>query len=404
MRELIPLVVLAGTIVPAHAGDFSFGGYADFRLLAPPNDDRSWLDGGLGKLRYGKGDSTFQFAGAIGEGTWTVIPELTAVAVVRVEPKQLTFFDVLEIYVRYRPVSTTRLRWSVKGGAFFAPFSLENTEVGWSPYWTITPSAINSWFGDELRTIGAEFTLEWRAESGTLKVMGSGFGLNDPAGVIMADRGWAMDDRPTGLFDHLREPDATLLLFGDTPPDRTPIFKEFDNRAGWYAGASWDDARQWHVELFRYDNEANPSAHQEDYFAWNTRFWDAGFSYHIDEFTILSQVLTGVTTISPAPAFSATTDYNSAFALLGWEKGQWRVAVRGDVFHTHTINSFGGMPATSENGNAFTAAVSWLPNDWLKLTGELLSLTSKRGERVLTGLNPTQTETQFQLSAKFYLD
>lgn len=404
MRRLLGIIVLLAVAVPAHADDFSFDGYADLRMIAPPDGDRPWLEGGLGKLRYGKGDSSFQFSGAVGEAAWMPAPELLVVAVGRIEPQQKTFFDLLEGYVRYRPVSTTPWRWSVKAGAFFAPFSLENTEIGWSPYWTITPSAINSWFGDEFRTVGAEFTLEWRIEQGTLTVMGSGFGVNDPAGVMMADRGWSMDDRPTGLFDHLRVPDATLILFGDTPPDHTPIFKEFDNRVGWYAGASWDDARQWRIELIHYDNEANPSAHEDDYFAWHTKFWDAGFSHHIGEFTVIAQALTGSTVISPSPVFSATTDYNSAFALLGWERGDWRVAGRADIFHTRSYNSFGGSPATSENGYAFTAAVSWLPKDWLKLTGEILSLTSKRGERAVLGIDPEQAETQFQLSARFFLD
>ncbi|HEY2034607.1 MAG TPA: hypothetical protein VGH02_13055 [Rhizomicrobium sp.] len=403
-RKLLGVLAFFAAIAPAHADDFSFGGYADMRVVAPPDGDRTWLDGGLGKLRYGKGDSNFQFAGVVGEAAWTPTPELLVVAVGRVEPQQKTFFDLLEGYVRYRPVSTTPWRWSVKAGAFFAPFSLENTEIGWSPYWTITPSAINSWFGDELRTVGAEFTLEWRGEPGTLTLMASGFGVNDPAGVIMADRGWSLDDRPTGLFDHLREPDATLVLFGARPPDRTPIFKEFDNRVGWYAGASWDDARQWHLELIHYDNEANPSAHEDDYFAWRTKFWDAGFSHHIDAFTIIAQALTGSTVIAPAPSFSATTDYNSAFALLGWERGDWRVAGRAEVFHTRSYNSFGGSPATGENGYALTAAVSWLPENWLKLSGEIISLTSKRGERAVIGIDPRQTETQFQLSARFFLE
>jgi hypothetical protein len=404
IRALAGILLICAIATAAQAGDWSFAGYGDLRLVVPPHDDRSWLDGGLGKLRYGKGDSAFQFAGAVGEADWKPASELLVVAVARIEPKQKTFFDLLEGYVRYRPVSTTRWRWSVKAGAFFAPFSLENTEVGWSPYWTITPSAINSWFGDELRTIGAQAALEWRGEQGTLTLLGSGFGANDPAGVIMADRGWSLDDRPTGLFDRLREPDATLIRQGDVPPDRTPIFKEFDDRVGWYAGAVWDDARQWHIELFHYDNQANPRAHEDDYFAWRTQFWDAGFSYRVDEFTLLSQALTGSTVITPSPVFSATADYNAAFALLGWERGDWRVAGRADVFHTQSHNSFGGSPQMGENGYAFTAAVSWLPDSWLKLTGELVSLTSKRGERVVTGVDPEQTETQFQLSARFYLN
>lgn len=403
MRKVLALLTFA-IATPACAGNLNFTGYADLRLVAPSGSDRSWLDGGLGKLRYGKTDSNLQFAGAVGDAAWRITPELLAVAVARIEPQQKTFFDLLESYVRYQPASETRWRWSARAGAFFAPFSLENTEIGWSPYWTVTPSAINSWFGDELRTVGAEFTLEWHGDAGTLTMMGSGFGVNDPAGVIMADRGWSMDDRPTGLFDHLREPDATLLLHSDTPPDRTPIFKEFDTRIGWYAGASWDDLRQWHLELIRYDNRADPGAHEDDYFAWHTRFWDAGFSHHIDAFTVIAQALTGSTTITPSPSFSSTTDFDSAFLLLGWERDVWRVAARGEVFHTKTRNTFGGAPAISENGYALTAAVSWLPRDWLKLTGELISLKSKRGERATVGLDPQQTETQFQLSAKFFFD
>ena len=142
MRKLLGIIVLLAVAVPAHADDFSFDGYADLRMIAPPDGDRPWLEGGLGKLRYGKGDSSFQFSGAVGEAAWMPAPELLVVAVGRIEPQQKTFFDLLEGYVRYRPVSTTPWRWSVKAGAFFAPFSLENTEIGWSPYWTITPSAI----------------------------------------------------------------------------------------------------------------------------------------------------------------------------------------------------------------------------------------------------------------------
>jgi hypothetical protein len=403
MKRLLPLLLCLAPVPALAQIDYGASGYVDLRLVAP-SDERSWLQGGLGKTRYGKGDSNFQFAGAVGQGYVLLTPEILAVAVLRIEPEQRTFFDALEAYVRYRPVSTTPWRWSVKGGAFFAPFSLENTELGWSSYWTVTPSAINSWFGDELRTIGGEGTLDWRTPEGTLEFIAAGFGWNDPAGVMMADRGWAMDDRPTGLLDHLREPDATLVLFGATPPDDTPIFKEFDSRVGWYAGVSWDDASRWHVELERYDNQADPSAHHEDYFAWRTRFWNAGASFKYDELTVLSQALTGDTEIAPAPGFTSTTDFDSAYLLLGWERDDWRVALRGDWFRTRTNTTFGPSPAFSENGDALTAAVSWLPRDWLRLTGEVLWIDSRRDERAIGGLAPRQSDTQLQLSARFYFE
>jgi hypothetical protein len=304
-----------------------------------------------------------------------------------------------EIYLRYHPVSTTRFLWSVKAGAFFPPFSLENTEVGWSSYWTLTPSAINSWFGDELRTVGGEGELDWRANEGTLAFTASLFGWNDPAGVMIADRGWSMDDRPTALFSDLRLPDATLILFGARPPDTTLIFDEIDHRAGWYAGASWNDSDQWRVQVYRYDNEADSAAHDGDYFAWRTDFWSAGASKTLGEFTLLAQGLTGTTAITPFPHFSSVTNFDSAYGLLGWERDEWRLAARADLFRTHT----GGNSFLSENGYALTFATSWLPRDWLRITGEVLYIDSTRDEREIEGLAPHQSDTQLQLSARFYL-
>src|SRR5579862_3480874 len=52
----------------AHAVDFTFDGFADFRLVAPAGE-RAWIDGGLGKTRYGEGDSNFQFGDAYGQAT-----------------------------------------------------------------------------------------------------------------------------------------------------------------------------------------------------------------------------------------------------------------------------------------------------------------------------------------------
>jgi hypothetical protein len=162
-----------------------------------------------------------------------ITPQLMGLAVVRIEPEQRTFFDFLEAYLRYRPVSTTAWRWSVKAGAFFPPVSLENTELGWTSPWTLTPSAINTWVGEELRTIGTEGMLEWRSEARTLAFMASIYGWNDPAGVLVADRGWALHDRVTGLIDRPREPDAIAYALHVPTPLYTYEVLEIDNRPGW---------------------------------------------------------------------------------------------------------------------------------------------------------------------------
>ncbi len=386
----------------AYAIDFDFQGYLDARAVAA-TQLRSNLDGGTGLLRFENDDSTasLHFAEAIGQGHAQVTPDFSALAVARIAPGQRTLVDFLEAYVRYRPVSTNPWRWSVKAGAFFPPISLENTELGWTSYWTLTPSAINSWVGDELRTIGGEGTLEWRGESGTLTLMAAAFRWDDPAGVLMADRGWTLNDRPTGLIDHPREPDMTLIFFGDIPPDHTPMFDEIDGRVGWYAGASWDGSDLGHVEIIRYDNRANSAAHREDYFAWHTRFWDVGLSRPFGEFMLLSQAMLGQTTITPFPGFQSTTDFSAAYALLGWERGEWRLAGRAELFATNQENPGIDLPF-SEQGHAFTAAASWLPNDWLRVTGEILYVSSRRGERLVVGQNPRPNETQAQISTRIY--
>jgi len=397
-------IILLFAAAPAAAADFRFEGFGDLRLIAPSSSDRSWQDDGLGKLRYGKTSGVVQFGGATGQATVLLTSELMFSAVGRIDPSLSPGVDLIEAYLRYRPVSLSRWRWSVKAGAFFAPFSLENTEIGWAPYWTITPSAINSWYGDELRTIGGEGTVEWRGEDGTLKLIASAYGLNQPAGVLMAFRGWALGDQPGGLFEHPPLADATMLQFHRPAPATTPMFAQYDDHPGWYAGASWTAAEHWHLEVFRYDNEADPAAHHDRDFGWRTKFWHLGLSGRWDEFTALAQAVSGDTFVKTAPTSVSTTDFDSAFVLLGWEHAAWRAALRVEEFHTNSYGTTGAKPSTSENGHAATAALSWLPNDWLKLTAELIALQSLRGGRSQTGLDPSQTETQFQLAARIYLD
>jgi hypothetical protein len=325
-----------------------------------------------------------------------------ALAVVRIEPEQRTFFDFLEAYVRYRPVSTTAWRWSVKAGAFFPPVSLENTELGWTSPWMLTPSAINTWVGEELRIIGTEGMLEWRSEARTLAFMASIFGWNDPAGILVADRGWALHDRVTGLIDRPREPDAIAYVTHQPEPLYTYEVLEIDGRPGWYAAASWDETSLGKLNVIYYNNEANPSAVRKQ-IAWRTDFWNVGASTQIGNVTLLAQALTGETLIVPSKFFFSDTRFESAYLLAGWNISEnWRVAARADIFSTHEKRPF---PAgnLSEHGNALTAAVDYLPYDWLRLTAEAIRVDSTRNQRTVEKLNPHAVENQLQLSARFYL-
>jgi hypothetical protein len=407
---LLVATLLAAVGVSAHAeenyGDLSVSGYADFRLIAPPRET-AWLNGGLSKFRYGDDDGNFRFAEGVVQGDFKFSDEFSAIAVLRGEPEQRTGIDMLEGYVSWHPRAAGPVSWSVKTGAFFPTISLENDDLGWASPYTLTPSAINSWIGEELRTIGSEAIVRYDTGSfGTVSATASVFCCNDPAGVLMADRGWAMDDRPSGLFSDVREPDATRNLFHEGYPGRTPLFDEIDGRPGWYAGATWQMAAVGKISVLRYDNEGDPNRVSGEYAAWDTRFWSYGARTGWDQLVLIAQGLQGQTVIGTRFG-SAYTFFQSAFLLasydlggLGWE--DWRASLRGDVFQTRHS---GITPSImDEDGDAATVSLSWQHFDWLRVTGEMIAMQSRRGEYVLAGFpSDSASQQEFQLSARFFL-
>lgn len=132
--------------------DFAITGYGDVRAVIAP-DPQSWLNGGLGKFRYG-GAQKFGTEG-VAQADLTLGDGLNAVGLFRAEPETRSVVDALEMYPRYAPASAGTVSWSVKAGAFFPTISLENDDVGWTSPYTLTPSAINSWIGKSCARLAA---------------------------------------------------------------------------------------------------------------------------------------------------------------------------------------------------------------------------------------------------------
>jgi hypothetical protein len=389
----------------ARAQDLRMDGLVDFRVFHP-SDQQSNLDGGLGKTERGSGDRPVAAGVALEaltlRGVAGLTPDFRLIGELRSDPRQKTAVDILDAYAVWRPVSTTRWRWTVKGGAFFAPVSLENENIGWTSPWTLTPSAINSWAGDELRTLGTEGMLEWRGDVDHIEATAAVFGWNQPAGVAIADRGWTFSGSPLGLFDHIRLPADAAESSTGAPPVGSRLysneFRQLDGTPGWYAGLAWERPDLGRLQLLRYDNMADPSAHDGE-FAWRTKFWSLGYSTDIGEFVVLAQAMTGSTEIVPSPATTSTTDFYAAYVLLGWERLDWRYAVRFDQFGTAERRADPGIRA-SEHGMALTAAITWTPVKHVRIIAEVLGVDSWRVQRVLDGKNPHAVETQTQLAVR----
>ena len=385
----ILLLALPGA---ARAQNLSVNGLVDLGLSIP-SQTTSWLKGGFGKLDNGGGGgkSIAPVGQALADLRLDFDPSLGVFATARFAPDQHAPLDVLEAYLRYQPVSTPTWLWSVKLGAFFPPISLENESVGWTSPWTLTPSAINSWVGDELRTIGGETKVEWRYGSGALGLTGAVFGWNDPAGALLADRGWVFDSRPIGLFGEPRVPD---VLASQTPLREEP-FKEIGGQPGWYAGASLRQDELGRLTALYYDNRANPALLNGSDFGWRTKFTSIGLETGIGDVVLLAQGMAGSTEIDPVPNFRSVTDFQAAYLLAGYYFGDFRIAGRVDVFATQVHTRLGGS-GPGEHGGALALSGSWNPVRWLRLSTELMHVESSSGQRIAAGLSPRASESQVQ--------
>ncbi|MBV8535645.1 MAG: hypothetical protein JO128_08640 [Alphaproteobacteria bacterium] len=405
LLSLLPLVLwlVAAPALPVRAEDYTLNGFADARLVQPSNQ-RSWAEGGLGKLRFNGGsDSGIEphLAEIAADGKAQVTPELAFFGTVHVAPNQYTPVDILEGYARYRPVDNSSFQWTTKAGAFFPPISLENESVAWTSPWTLTPSAINTWVGEELRTIGGETTGEWRFGGGALQATGALFGWNSVGGTLLEDRGWSLGDSYTGVFGKVRLPDVVARRQADNAPYYEEPFVQIGSSPGWYAGGSGRLDGFGKISFLHYDNRADPTIVRNDQIGWRTKFDSLGVEVDIDEFVLLSQAMSGSTEIDPTPTFRSITDFHSAYLLAGRYFGNVTVAARVEFFDTH--NQAPSFAANlSEHGHAGTVAVSWRPVHWLRFTAEALRVDSYRHDRINAGLAPRAVENQFQLSARAF--
>jgi hypothetical protein len=398
-------VLLATAPWATHAQSVAWQGYLDLRIVAPAGS-RDWSNGGLGKTRFGDGDGDGEVApGAALSTAFQLTPELLASAEVQLQPQQRKDFDLLEGWLRYRPASTTPWRWSLRAGVFFPPVSLENDGPGWTSRWTLSPSAINSWVGEELRATGTELRVEHRADSGTWSAVLSAFGRNDPAGDLLASRGWALGDLTSGASAQLREPD----VYGPVAHAPVPVlfhpFREIDQRIGWYGGIDHEGASGSRWTLLRYDNRGDPRRYAwqdgRKVFAWHTRFWSMGTRMRLAGVEWLAQGMHGSTAFEPQPGRYLDTRMDAGYVLAGWDHGDWQPALRFDLFRLRQEPA--SLPAPlSEHGNAFTAALNWRPREGWRFTGELLRVDSTRNQRMLEGHAPREVDVQAQLSVRYY--
>lgn len=382
----------------AGAGAHELSGILDLRAVAAEGAT-SYLDGGLGKLRFDADHDGLR----IGQLALFYRHDLSETFKVSVDAisyadRDSNPVDLTEAWLEWRPWPRSPWRSRLRFGAFYPPISLENRLTGWRSAYSVSWSAVNTWVGEEIRTIGMEYALDWM---GTRSGSAFDFGLtagvyawNDPAGVLIAKRGWAMHDRQTALFGRVGRP-------GDANPvDGRTLFEEIDHRPGYYVGAEARYLDRAELRVLHYDNRGDRVTYSQriDDLAWETLFDSVGLVLTpTDHLTLIAQGLRGVTYIDPVRVFE--WKFDAAFLLASFELGPHRLTLRRDWFSMDQTQGF--PPFGHDSGTAWTLAWLYELNRHWSFALEALRIDSTFTSRAKFALAPHESGRTAQLGLRF---
>ncbi|MDD4915900.1 MAG: hypothetical protein PHW13_12780 [Methylococcales bacterium] len=391
-----------------HFPDLDIHGMLDLRYQHPEGPV-SWVAGGLGKLSYDQGQSggnifSLNQAALLMQSrfNWSWSGSLTA----KYSDRQNTPLDISEGFLLYKPVSTSAWRFSGRLGAFMPPVSLENTGVGWSSPYTLSNSAINSWVGEELKVFGGEAQLGYQLSGGErITVFGAGFGNNDTAGVLLAWRGWSLDNYTATLNDSYAIPTQTgLLALFPRQSAYTRPFVEVDDRPGFYSGFSLESPGFAKFRAMYYDNRGNPGVVRNGQYAWHTRFGDFGLKMDLPwEIELIGQGMLGRTQMGGeiAGLFAVDTLFWSESLLLSRKFGSQRLSARYDNFGASEHDYLPQDP-NNESGYAFTCNYNITLFGQHQLNLEMSAIYSNRASRLKIPQAALQNETLWQMAYRWF--
>ena len=401
---IIALLICGTTAAAADVSGIEAEGFVDLRALAVDSPLPSFVHGGLGLLPFDdehEGVQSGRFVlDARGPLSETLRAQLTAIATL--DRDEQNPVDVTEAFVEWRPYPRSHWRWRARVGAFYPPVSLENRGVGWQSIYSLSPSAINTWIGEEVRSVGLEVTgTSVGATLGRdldLGAVAGVYGWSDPMGAMLLQRGWSLHDRATPLFGGMRRPfrmsDHDRYIAGSD---------EIDGRPGYYGGleAKW---RGRHVlRVLHYDNRGDPAQQGYADDAWNDRFDAVGARVaFLSGLTLMAQAMQGDTAVGPSADGRGMliADYRAWFLLGSYATARHRMTIRHDRMHVASTRGAEFFDS-EQRAHAWTAAYFYEYDDHWLAAAEWLRISGSLQQRELIGLPAAATEQQLQLVLRY---
>jgi hypothetical protein len=301
---------------------------------------------------------------------------------------------------------SSNLAFSARAGLMWPPISLEHEGADWHVKDSITPSAINSWIGEEVRPVAAEGTISTSLGAHKLRATAAIFAANDTAGTLLTFRGWALHDRTTLAFRG--QPLPPLGPFtGHQAPFTHPLIDlhgGFAHRPGYYAKLAWAPPVPLRLELFHYDNRVDPqTVTLTPEWGWRTRFDDAGLVADLGSGAELkAQALQGRTRMGFVMDGRRFVDerFRSAYAMLTKPIGNVGLSVRAEAFDTSNRGSIW----TDEYGEHGWSAMIAAKRQWGRVTAlaELLHVWSDTPAREYAGEPERRAQTQLQAEVRMH--
>jgi hypothetical protein len=360
---------------------------------------RSWLEGGFGRLTEGAGEPNDALPAVRGQLhlglDWRPGPIwlVRASGIVQAEPDSSLGqrAGVVEAFAQAQPNLSARTLLRLKAGLFFPQTSLENVDRLWQSPYTVTLSAWNTWIGEEVRVAGLETAWILQGTRDRIELAGALFGANDAGGALLAWRGFALGDRLTTIGELLPLPPLSTLgpggAFAEQRDDGTRPVDELDGRAGWHARARYARDGRVRIQAAYTDNRGDRALHRGQY-AWRTRFAQAGLEANLGpELTLVAEGAVGDTGMGPpAPNPRVDLRFRTGYALVSWSRGGFRVTGRVEAFDNEDRD--GVAEPDGEDGWALTGAVFWQATRLVRLGAEYLSVRAQRPAAAFSGGDP----------------
>ncbi|MBZ9611377.1 hypothetical protein [Rheinheimera maricola] len=389
--------------LPAAAAELLVSGTGEMLLnssSAIPDWQRPWYDGGTGQLAHHQDGvqlgPQYLSTQLLTETAWSA--QLNA----QWHSAPEAGLSITEAWLNWAPLPQSGYRWRARLGLFYPAFSAENSDIAWTSPYSSSFSAINSWFAEEVRVRAVELSLSrpgrFFRQPYSWTLVGGVFQGNDPAGTVLAWRGFAIHNLQTGQGERVNFASYPSLNSGvlQLQPAWVEPTRELDHNNGFYTGLHWQYQQHSRFKLYYYDNQGDPLVFSHGQYAWRTRFVSAAWQQAVTpSISVLAQWLAGDTLMGPAVV---DVSFDAWFLLAHWRQDTLSASLRYDRFRTLDRDS---TPADNNNGNgdAWTLALSYQLNPVWQLSLEHIRFNSVQYNRMQWQwpVNERQANTQLIL-------